>query len=382
MKFIHVSDTHLGCEIPVVYREIRKKDFIDAFKRVVDFAIKENVDFIIHSGDFLDDYFRISSKYLLDIIEALYRLKERDIPIIIIKGNHDNKGQKQNTIEILKKLGLVMEANYKEPIVIKDVYIYGISEPPNLSGEELRLYYEKVLKSMNIDKSGYSILLFHGISNILPREVYEKYLSEPRIIGQDKFPNVDFYAFGHFHTNFMIKKEDKIFSLPGSTERTEISSIEERFEKGFYFFNDSEYKFVPTNARRVAIIEKYVNGEEDIKDIYEIVSKKQRDSLIKIKIRYRRDLYDLLRRTIDNLLSLGYLIIEEYYPEEIGEEEKILEEDKIVFEDIISQLLISDDDKKGVIDLFEKIKYLYEEYYSGKDIDIERIREALFKELV
>jgi len=381
MKFIHVSDTHLGCEIPVVYREIRKKDFIDAFKRVIDFAIKENVDFIIHSGDFLDDYFRISSKYFLDIIETLYKLKEKNIPFIFIKGNHDNKGQKQNTIEILKKLGLIFEADYKEPIRIKDIYIYGISEPPNLSGDELKFYYEKILKTIDIDRTGYSILLFHGISNIIPREIYEKYPNEPRIISHDKFPDVDFYAFGHFHSNFIIKKEDKIFSLPGSTERTEISSSEERSEKGFYYFNDSEYKFIPTNARKIYIIEKYVNKEEDIKEVYETIQKKQKDSLIKLKIRYKGDLYDPIRKTVDNLISSGYLIVEEYYPGDI-EEEVITREDNVMFEDIVSQLLVSNEDKKGLIEMFEKIKYLYEEYYSGKESDLDRIRETIFKELI
>jgi len=381
MKFIHVSDTHLGCEIPVAYREIRKKDFLDAFKRVIDFAIKENVDFIIHSGDFLDDYFRISSKYFLDIIETLVKLKEKDIPFILIKGNHDNKGQKQNTIEILKRLGLIIEANHKEPIKIKDIYIYGVSEPSNLSGEELRYYYEKVLKSINIDRTGYSILLFHGVSNIIPREIYERYLNEPRIISHDKLPNVDFYGFGHLHTNFIIRKEDKIFSLPGSTERTEISSVEEKSEKGFYYFKDSEYIFVPTNARKISIMEKNISKEEDIKEIYEIVQKKQKDSLIKIRVRYKRDLYDPIRRTIDNLISLGYLIIDEYYPEDI-EEEVITREDKLVFEDVLSQLLISNEDKKELIEIFEKIRYLYEEYYSGRDSDLDRIREALFKELI
>ena len=143
MKFVHVSDTHLGCQIPVEYGEIRKYDFLNSFKQVIEFAIKEKVDFIIHSGDFFDDYFRIDSKYLLEILDILFKLKDNKIPLIFIRGNHDTKGLRQNVLEILKRLDLVYEANIKEPFIYKDIYIYGISEPPNLSYEQLRTYYKK-----------------------------------------------------------------------------------------------------------------------------------------------------------------------------------------------------------------------------------------------
>ena len=50
MKFAHLSDTHLG------YRQFglneREKDFYEVFELIIDKIIEENVDFVIHSGDF------------------------------------------------------------------------------------------------------------------------------------------------------------------------------------------------------------------------------------------------------------------------------------------------------------------------------------------
>ncbi|MEM1684911.1 MAG: metallophosphoesterase [Nanopusillaceae archaeon] len=380
MKFIHVSDTHLGCEIPVKYREIRKMDFLNAFKQVVDFAIKEKVNFIIHSGDFLDDYFRISSKIFLEILDLLFKLKENNIPFFFIKGNHDNKGQKQNVIEIIKKFKLIEELNPLEPKVMKDFYIYGISEPSNIGGEELKIFYEKRLKEVKVDKTGFSIFLFHGVSTAIPGDILKGYMKDPRVINHDFFPKVDLYGFGHFHTSF-IKKDNSILSLPGSTERTEISEYEEKSSKGFFYFKDTEYEFINLNVRKVTLLEKRVEKEDDLDEIVKKIIEKSKDHLIKLKILYSRVMYDLIRKNIDNLLSLGYMIIDELYPEDYNEEINIME-DKVVFEDIIEKMIISENDKKELINLYNKIKYLFEEYYSDRTNSLERIRESLFKELI
>ena len=52
VKFVHFGDTHLGRRNFKL--EEREKDFENAFKQVIDFAIREKVDFVIHSGDVFD----------------------------------------------------------------------------------------------------------------------------------------------------------------------------------------------------------------------------------------------------------------------------------------------------------------------------------------
>jgi DNA repair exonuclease SbcCD nuclease subunit len=378
MKFIHVSDTHLGCQIPIEYGEIRKKDFLKAFKEVIDFAIKEKVDFIIHSGDFFDDYFRIDSKYIIEILDILSKLKENKIPLIFIKGNHDIKGQRQNILEILKKLNLIYEANIKDPFIYKDIYIYGISEPSNLSGEHLTLYYKDILKNVKFENNGYTIFLFHGAVNFFPNNILEGY-KEPRILSLNDLPKADYYAFGHFHKHHLEEHEGKIFALPGSTERTEISKDEENDKKGFYFVNDNEIKFIEINSRPIFIYEDIINEENDIDKAREEIIKRSKETVIKIKLRYKKDYYQKIKNLIDNLISLGYLIIEDLYP--IEKEESLSEENNYSLEDAIdSSFFIKD--KEELLSLFNMIREKFEEMYSGKESDMDRIRDSLFKELI
>ncbi|BFI73621.1 DNA double-strand break repair protein Mre11 [Nanoarchaeota archaeon] len=379
MKFIHVSDTHLGCQIPVEYSEIRKKDFLKSFNEVIDFAIKEKVDFIIHSGDFFDEYFRIDSKYIIEVLDILSKLKENDIPLIFIKGNHDTKGQRQNILEILKKLKLVYEANIKEPFIYKDIYIYGISEPPNLAGEELNLYYKNILSKLKFENNGYTIFMFHGAVNFFPNSILEGYHKEPRILSLEYFPKADYYAFGHFHKHYLEKNEGKIFALPGSTERTEISKDEENIKKGFYLVNDNDIKFIELNTRPIYIYEDIINNEEDINKISEDVGKRSKEAIIKIKIRYKKDYYQRIKSLVDSLISLGYLIIEDLYS--LDREEDIIEENNYSVEDALNSLFFINN-KEEVISLFNTIKERFEEMYSGRESDIDRIRDNLFKELL
>lgn len=376
MKFIHVSDTHLGCEIPIEFREIRKKDFVNAFKQVVDFAIKEKVNFIIHSGDFFDDYFRISSGILEDIIDSLIKLKEKEIPLILIKGNHDVKGHRQKMIDILSKLDLVKVASFKEPVEINGVYIYGISEPANVGGEELKSFYKSILPKIKIEKDGYAIFIFHGAPDILIEDPFD-----PRVVPVSVLPkNVDYYAFGHFHFKSLHEENGKIFALPGSTERTEISRREEKSKKGFYLIKDEDIEFKPIKTRDIIIIEQILKDEDSIQDIVGYITSKSRESIIKLKIRYKRELYEHIKLKIERLLEMGYMIIEDLYPEDEESLELDTELEKSVLEDVMNKLLLPN--KEGVIEMFHRIKEIMEDIYSGRQSDIEKIREVLRRELI
>jgi DNA repair exonuclease SbcCD nuclease subunit len=85
-SFIHVADTHLGYEQYGV-RE-RFNDFSRAFWDITDDALKRRVDFVVIAGDLFNKR-AIDAQTLIHAIEGLKKLKDNNIPVIAIEGNHD-----------------------------------------------------------------------------------------------------------------------------------------------------------------------------------------------------------------------------------------------------------------------------------------------------
>jgi exonuclease SbcD len=85
-SFIHVADTHLGYEQDGV-RE-RFNDFSRAFWDITDDALKRQVDFVVIAGDLFNKR-AIDAQTLIHAIEGLKKLKDNNIPVIAIEGNHD-----------------------------------------------------------------------------------------------------------------------------------------------------------------------------------------------------------------------------------------------------------------------------------------------------
>lgn len=89
MKFLHISDIHLGCtryNLPESQR-----DFFDAWVDVLTkYAIGEKVDFVIMCGDFFHK--RTVPPETMDYAFAgLSLLRDAGIPVVAIEGNHDQK---------------------------------------------------------------------------------------------------------------------------------------------------------------------------------------------------------------------------------------------------------------------------------------------------
>ena len=89
MKFLHISDVHLGCtryQLPESPR-----DFFDAWLDVLQrYAIGENVDFVIMCGDFFHKR-NVPPETMNYAVAGLTVLKEAGIPVVSIEGNHDQK---------------------------------------------------------------------------------------------------------------------------------------------------------------------------------------------------------------------------------------------------------------------------------------------------
>ena len=89
MKFLHISDVHLGCtryQLPESPR-----DFFDAWIDILQkYAIGEGVDFVIMCGDFFHKR-NVPPETMNYAVAGLNLLKEAGIPVVTIEGNHDQK---------------------------------------------------------------------------------------------------------------------------------------------------------------------------------------------------------------------------------------------------------------------------------------------------
>ena len=94
IRFIHTADLHLGTED---YGKIdattgihtRLLDFSVALNFCIDTAINEKVDFFLFCGDAYKTTTPSPTQQKI-LLNALLRLHNAQIPVVIIVGNHDN----------------------------------------------------------------------------------------------------------------------------------------------------------------------------------------------------------------------------------------------------------------------------------------------------
>ncbi|MBC7109639.1 MAG: exonuclease SbcCD subunit D [Archaeoglobi archaeon] len=240
MEFIHVADIHLGYEQYGSHE--RFLDFGDAFNRVVSYAIEKDVDFLLVSGDLFNKR-NINPKTLLQATAILRRLREAEIPVFAIEGNHDRAlyGDRISWMNYLSKEGYIHLLNIRisegEPelvpwnektrsgsyVELENVRIigmkyYGASTPKLLEmlGDEL--------KRMRDEK--FTILMLHaGLEEYMPYAeggLRAEHLLKLRGL-------VDYLALGHIHRRY--EADGWIFN-PGSLENWNSQEVE--WEKGFY----------------------------------------------------------------------------------------------------------------------------------------------------
>lgn len=87
MKFLHISDVHLGCTRYQLAES--PKDFFYAWHDVLTkYAVGEKVDFVIIGGDFFHKR-NVDPQGMNHAVAGLNLLKDKGIPAVAIEGNHD-----------------------------------------------------------------------------------------------------------------------------------------------------------------------------------------------------------------------------------------------------------------------------------------------------
>ena len=235
MKILHVADTHLGYS---AYRKTteeginqREMDTYDAFKQVIDYAVKSKPSLILHAGDLFDSV-RPTNRAITFAIKQLLRLSRQDIPLVLIAGNHEQPK--------LKETGHIFTIFDH----IQHVYpIYGSSYETrvfNINNKKVTIHalpqcqtkqqFNESLKKLKTDSSShYNILLTHGSVKGI-KEFSMNEFNERVIPVQSLKPRTDFnyIALGHYHK---YKKIHENAFYAGSTERFSFADAGE--QKGF-----------------------------------------------------------------------------------------------------------------------------------------------------
>lgn len=91
IKILLFADTHLGFDLPInpkVKKRRRGNDFFNNFEYILNEAVKEKADLIIHGGDV---FFRskVHHSIVTKSFQMMIKVAEKGIPIFIVPGNHE-----------------------------------------------------------------------------------------------------------------------------------------------------------------------------------------------------------------------------------------------------------------------------------------------------
>ncbi|MBB5173249.1 metallophosphoesterase family protein [Texcoconibacillus texcoconensis] len=246
LTFIHCADLHidrpfkgLQSSLPDSLYNLVKKGSAISFTRIVDEAIKREVDFVVISGDLFDaEKRRIQGQ--LHVRNELNRLHEAKIPAYIIHGNHDPLHEQIQSLNMPENVHVFPPESdvfvYERGDGVR-AYMYGFSYQSRSFTDDPLVYYKKVE-----DLNGYHIALLHG--------------QERTQTGHDPYAsfdlsalyslNMDYWALGHIHKRQELSTSPPVV-YPGNIQGGHRN---EQGEKGAYAValsrDDAELHFIET----------------------------------------------------------------------------------------------------------------------------------------
>ncbi|RQG99712.1 DNA double-strand break repair protein Mre11 [Natrarchaeobius oligotrophus] len=214
-RVIHTGDTHIG------YRQYnapeRRRDFLEAFRSVVEDAVDDGVDAVVHAGDLFHDR-RPGLIDLQGTVAVLRLLRDADIPFLAVVGNHEGKRDAQ-WLDLFADLGLATRLD-AEPTVVGDVAFYGLDFVPRSRREDLEYEFAPVP-----DDADHAALVSHGLFEPFAHADWdtERLLAESTV-------EFDAVLLGDNHAPDTAEVLDTWVTYCGSTER---ASASERDDRGY-----------------------------------------------------------------------------------------------------------------------------------------------------
>lgn len=326
MKLIHFADVHIGVETygkidPTSGLSSRLMDFLGAFDQMVDYAIRENVDLVIFSGDAYKSR-DPSQTQQREFAKRIKRLSRCGIPVFLLVGNHDLPAAlgRATTTEIFDTLAVdsvyvaskpgICRINTKSgPIQvvslpwIKRSNVIARDETKNLDLDGVNQRLREILTGIVEDLAA---KLDPQIPAVLAAHIWvhgSKLGSEEGMtIGREHTllisavanPAFDYVALGHIHRQQVLTESPPVV-YAGSLERIDFG--DEGLEKGFYVVNildkdggrKTVFHFEPIAGRRFLTLQKTLapDDPDPTNTIVKLLSQKAdeiKDSIVRLEL--------------------------------------------------------------------------------------------------
>lgn len=211
MKFIHLSDLHLGKRLNDFSLIEDQKYILDQIESII---FEESPDGVLIAGDVYDK--SVPTAEAIRLFDGfLTTLAEKEIPVYIISGNHDSVERISFGARLMDSAGIHIAGAYEgevAPCVLHDregevrIYMLPFFKPATarrFHGEEVETYTDAMrlsIDAMKIDTSVRNILIAHQLVTGSDRSDSE----EVSVGGTDDvslsvFDDFDYVALGHLH---------------------------------------------------------------------------------------------------------------------------------------------------------------------------------------
>ena len=270
IKFAHLSDCHLGAW----RNEVLNQMGYEAFEQTITTIIREEVDFVIISGDLFD-----ISNPKVDVVDLavreLKKLRDKNIPVYGIMGSHDFSPSDNSMIRPLISAGLFIDLSKGELTDNKKLKLRFFQDGKTgikLTGLRARKRsleiedYQRLLRDDLENETGIKIFVLHTMMSELKPIEFKEMESAPKSLLPQNFT---YYAGGHLHKTVPeeLREGDRTFLLdqgnniiyPGSLYPTNFRELEKFPYGGFCIVSgevDAEsqsaeltIKFIPIKPR-------------------------------------------------------------------------------------------------------------------------------------
>ena len=320
MKFVHLSDLHLGKRVNE-YSMLEDQEYI--LTKIINTIDDEKPAGVIIAGDVYDKSIP-SAEAVQMFDDFLTRLAKRNLQVFVISGNHDSPERMSFGSRLMDQSGIHISQVYNGefvPFSMKDehgvvnVYMLPFVKPAHVkrfSDESIESYTDAIrvaVAEMNVDQGARNLLITHQFVTGATRSESE----DISVGGSDNvdvsvFDDFDYVALGHIHSPQNCTSErvrycgtPLKYSFSEAKDNKSVTVVE-LAEKGS--FSVKTVSLVPMRDM-VEIKGKY--NEIMLKSFYENTS--YQEDYIHITLTDEEDIVDAigkLRTVYHNLMKLDY----------------------------------------------------------------------------